>query len=130
MRLKLLKNRLKSTREGGYFSILSPAEPFWRQVDLMQEVYQNLSKKSISQDNFVVLVDRILDAKEKIAKYNKHFKSLNAVDKIEIKEEIEKLESLVKNSIDEIDSMVYKLYGLDTDEIKIIKKLKKIGVTK
>jgi len=112
---------IKSTREGGYFSILSPAEPFWRQVDLMQEVYQNLSKKSISQDDFIVLVDKILDAKEKIAKYNKHFESLNAVDKIEIKEEIEKLESLMKNSIDEIDSMVYELYGLDTDEVKIIK---------
>ena len=95
----------------------------------MQEVYQNLSKKSISQDDFIVLVDKILDAKEKIAKYNKHFESLNAVDKIEIKEEIEKLESLMKNSIDEIDSMVYELYGLDTDEVKIIKwlnnKLKK-----
>ena len=120
MRLKLLKNRLKSTREGGYFSILSPAEPFWRQVDLIRELYQNLSKKSICQEDFILLIDKIFDSKQKIAKYNKHFKSLNAIEKIEIKEEIEKLEDLVQNSIDKIDEMVYKLYGLSSEEIKII----------
>ena len=69
---------------------------------------------------FINLVDIIIESKEKITKYNKHFESLNAVDKIEIKEEIEKLESLVKNSVDEIDTMVYKLYGLSSDEVKIV----------
>jgi len=69
---------------------------------------------------FINLVNTIISSKEKIAKYNKHFDSLNAVDKIEIKEEIERLESLVKNSIEKIDSMVYKLYGLSNDEIGVI----------
>jgi len=65
----------KSTREGGYFSILSPAEPFWRQVDLIESLYQELTKKSISQNDFIELVDTILQSKEKITKYNKHFES-------------------------------------------------------
>jgi adenine-specific DNA-methyltransferase len=69
---------------------------------------------------FVKLVDIIIDAKEKIAKYNKHFESLNAIDKIEIKENIEKLESVVKNSIEKINNMVYGLYGLSNNEIGVI----------
>ena len=111
---------IKSTREGGYFSILSPAEPFWRQVDLIESLYQKLSQMSISQDDFIKLVDIILDSKEKIAKYNKHFYSLNAIDKIEIKEEIEKLDILAQESIDEIDRLVYRLYGLSDEEIGIV----------
>jgi len=110
----------KSTREGGYFSILSPAEPFWRQVDLIESLYQELTKKSISQNDFIKLVDTILQSKEKIAKYNKHFESLNAIDKIEIKEEIEKLEIVIQESIDEIDRLVYEVYGLSDGEIGII----------
>ena len=110
----------KSTREGGYFSILSPAEPFWRQVDLIESLYQELSQKSISQNDFIKLVDIILDSKEKIAKYNKHFDSLNAIDKIEIKEAIEKLEVEVEVSVSEIDRLVYGLYGLSEDEVGIV----------
>ena len=72
------------------------------------------------QEPFINLVDTIIESKEKIAKYNKHFESLNAVDKIEIKEEIEKLEHLINDSIKEIDSLVYKLYGLNEDEVKIV----------
>jgi len=72
------------------------------------------------QEPFIKLVDTIIEAKEKIAKYNKHFENLSAVDKIEIKEEMEKLKSLVKNSVDEIDSLVYELYGLNQDEIAIV----------
>jgi len=111
---------LKSAREGGYFSILSPAEPFWRQADFMEQLYQDLEQKSISQNDFISWVDKILASKEKITKYKKHFKSLNAVEKIEIQEEIEKLENLVQNSIDEIDKLAYRLYGLVADEIKQI----------
>jgi len=44
-----MKNKI-STREGGYFSILSP-------VDLIESLYQELSKKSISQNDFIELVD-------------------------------------------------------------------------
>ncbi|MDQ7060822.1 MAG: Eco57I restriction-modification methylase domain-containing protein [Sulfurimonas sp.] len=72
------------------------------------------------QEPFINLVNIIIESKEKIAKYNKHFDSLSAVDKIEIKEEIEKLETLVLNSVNEIDSLVYRLYGLSNDEIKIV----------
>ena len=36
------------------------------------------------------------------------------------KEKIKKLETLVKNSIEEIDILVYELYGLSVDEVKII----------
>ena len=61
-----------------------------------------------------------MTSKEKIKKYNKHFDTLNAVDKIEIKEEIEKIESSIVQSIKEIDNMVYELYGLNDDEIKIV----------
>jgi adenine-specific DNA-methyltransferase len=87
-------------------------------TDLEKLPIPNIPKEK--QEPFINLVNIIIDSKEKIAKYNKHFDSLNAVDKIEIKEEIEKLENLAKNSIDEIDSMVYKLYGLNEDEIKIV----------
>jgi hypothetical protein len=72
------------------------------------------------QTPFINLVETIIASKEKIAKYNKHFESLNAVDKIEIREEIEKLDILVQESIDEIDRLVYGLYGLSDEEIKII----------
>ncbi len=79
---------------------------------------KDISKKE--QESFINLVNIIIDAKEKIAKYKKHIDSLNAVDKIEIKEEIEKLEILVLNSVNEIDSLVYVLYGLSGDEILIV----------
>ena len=75
------------------------------------------------QEPFIKLVNIIIESKEKITKYNKHFESLNAVDKVEIKEEIEKLESLINNNVNEIDTMVYKLYGLSSEEIKIVEGL-------
>ncbi len=76
------------------------------------------------QQPFIKLVDEILEAKGKIKKYKKHFDTLNAVDKIEITEEIEKLESLVQNNENTIDQMVYKLYGLSEDEIKVVEEIK------
>ncbi|MFZ2967861.1 MAG: thiamine phosphate synthase [Sulfuricurvum sp.] len=36
------KYTIKSTREGGVSSILSPAMPFWRHGDLIEELYQKL----------------------------------------------------------------------------------------
>ncbi|MEA2019063.1 MAG: TaqI-like C-terminal specificity domain-containing protein, partial [Campylobacterota bacterium] len=85
---------------------------------ISQVPIKDISQKE--QEPFINLVNIIIESKEKIAKYNKHFDSLNAVDKIEIKEEIEKLESLVLSSVDEIDSLVYELYGLSGDEIQIV----------
>ena len=72
------------------------------------------------QTPFKNLVDTIMESKEKITKYNKHFNSLNAVDKIEIKEAIENLEAEVEASISEIDRLVYGLYGLSGDEVGIV----------
>ncbi|MGW8169486.1 MAG: Eco57I restriction-modification methylase domain-containing protein [Sulfurovaceae bacterium] len=72
------------------------------------------------QQPFIELVDEILSSKEKIKKYKKHFDTLNAVDKIEITEETEKLENRVKSNENTIDQMVYKLYGLTDEEIKIV----------
>ncbi len=88
-----------------------------------KDSFKKLPILKISEDEqkpFIDLVDKIINSKEKIAKYKKHFDSLNAVDKIEIKEEIEKLENIVNESIEEIDRLIYKLYGLSSDEINIV----------
>ncbi len=107
--------------EGGHFSILSPAEPFWRHLPTLIRLYQNFQKNSITQDDFIEKVDKILNAKEKIKLYKKHFKSLNAVEKIEIKEQIEELEKNIDKDILQINELVYKLYQLNKEEIQIIK---------
>jgi len=91
--------------------------------EITVQAIQRLPIPNISeelQQPFIDLVDIILNSKEKISKYKKHFDSLNAVDKIEITEEIEKLENNVDKSIKEIDKMVYELYNLTEDEIQII----------
>ena len=75
------------------------------------------------QEPFINFVNIIIESKEKIAKYKKHFENLNAVDKIEITEEIEKLEALVSDNINKIDSLVYELYGLNNDEMQIIENI-------
>lgn len=85
---------------------------------ISQVPIKNISKEE--QEPFINLVNSIIESKEKIAKYKKHFESLNAVDKIDITEEIEKLETLILDSINKIDSLVYELYGLSKDEILII----------
>jgi hypothetical protein len=72
------------------------------------------------QEPFIKLVDEILEAKEKVQKYKKYFDTLNAVEKIELTDEIAKLEEKVSLCENEIDTMVYKLYGLNSDEITII----------
>ena len=46
--------------------------------------------------------------------------SMNAVEKIELKEEIEKLEASVQSSVERIDQMVYALYGLSADEVALV----------
>lgn len=69
------------------------------------------------------LVDGIIKDKETIVKYNKHFDDLNAIDKIEIKEAIEKLEIKILDSDKKIDSIVYKLYGLSADEVDLIENM-------
>jgi type II restriction/modification system DNA methylase subunit YeeA len=72
------------------------------------------------QEPFIKLVDEILEAKEKVQKYKKYFDTLNAMEKIELTDEIAKLEEKISQCENEIDTMVYKLYGLNSDEITIV----------
>ena len=73
-----------------------------------------------NQESFIDFADKIMRAKKEIQKYKKHFESLNAMDKIEIKEEIEKLEVFIEDCIREIDEMVYDLYGLSEEEVAVV----------
>ena len=77
-------------------------------------------------NQFVKLVDIIIESKETIQDYkillNEAIQNDNFKRELKLKKEIEKLEDLVQNSIDKIDEMVYKLYGLSSDEIKIVEK--------
>ncbi len=72
------------------------------------------------QEPYIKLVDGILTAKETIAKYRRHIDSLNAVEKIEILQSIAQLEGTVAKNIEDIDTMVYGLYGLSADEKQIV----------
>ena len=77
-----------------------------------------------SQKPFIKLVDEILEAKQKI----KDYKSLldeaiktNSFDReIALKKELENLENICTTNEKTIDQMVYKLYDLTPDEIKIV----------
>ena len=80
-----------------------------------------IAKISIAkQEPFIVIVDNIILAKKTIQKYKKHFDSLNAIDKIEIKEQIEKLTNQIEDWVREIDTMVYELYGLSDEETALV----------
>lgn len=73
-----------------------------------------------AQNSFILLVDEMINHKSSLKKYKKHFDGLTAIDKIEIKEIAEKIETRVKECENEIDMMVYVLYGLSEDEIQIV----------
>ena len=85
---------------------------------MSQVPIKDISKEE--QEPFISLVNTIIDSKEKIVKYTKHMDGMSAIEKIELKEEIEKLESLVEVSVANIDQMVYELYGLSVDEIALV----------
>jgi len=72
------------------------------------------------QEPFIKKVDKIIQDKKTIQKYKKYFDSLNAIEKIEIKEEIDNMKVIINDLIYEIDLMVYKLYGLSEDEIALV----------
>jgi len=52
--------------------------------------------------------------------YDDAIKNDNFDREIKLKNEIENFEKIVINSENEIDKMVYELYGLSDDEIKIV----------
>jgi len=120
--LKYLLALLNSKTVFWYFDLICAESGVgtnrWKKTYVNQLPIPKITKEE--QKPFINLVNSIIDSKEKIAKYKKYFESLSAVDKIEIKEEIEKLETLVLSSVNEIDRLVYGLYGLNGDEIKII----------
>ncbi|MGZ5208393.1 MAG: TaqI-like C-terminal specificity domain-containing protein, partial [Sulfuricurvum sp.] len=73
---------------------------------------------------FINLVDEILEAKPKIKEYkallNEAIKNDNFDREIKLKREIEAFETRVMESENEIDTMVYALYELSADEIRIV----------
>jgi len=74
---------------------------------------------------FINLVDEILETKPKIKEYKtlleEAIKNDNFDREIKLKKEIETFENRVIECEDEIDAMVYVLYGLSEDEIGIVK---------
>lgn len=76
------------------------------------------------QQPFIKLVDEILESKQKIKDYKillDEALHVNNFDReIKLKKEIETLEKRVIECEREIDAMVYELYGLSEDEIKIV----------
>jgi type I restriction-modification system DNA methylase subunit len=76
------------------------------------------------QQPFIKLVDEILEVKQKIKDYKTLFDeahNTNNFDReIKLKKEIEILESRAMACEHEIDAMVYKLYNLTDEEIKIV----------
>ena len=76
------------------------------------------------QQPFIKLVDEILEAKEKIKDYKilleETIKTNNFDREIKLKKELETLENICISNEKTIDEMVYKLYDLTEDEIKIV----------
>ena len=76
------------------------------------------------QKPFINLVNEILEAKQKIKEYkillDEAIKNDNFDREIKLKKELETLENLCASNEKAINEMVYKLYGLSEDEIKIV----------
>ncbi len=77
-----------------------------------------------SQKPFIKLVDDILEAKQKIKDYkpllDEAIENNNFDREIALKKELEYLENICTTNEKIIDQMVYKLYDLTPDEIKIV----------
>ncbi|ANE35902.1 type II restriction endonuclease [Campylobacter iguaniorum] len=88
---------------------------------------ENLPIPQITDENKAIadeitnLVSEILSNNEKIKKYEKHMPNLSVTDKIELTETIENLKSQIKFNDEKIENLVYKLYDLTEDEIKIVR---------
>ncbi|TLT03339.1 Eco57I restriction-modification methylase domain-containing protein [Aliarcobacter cibarius] len=76
------------------------------------------------QQPFIKLVDEILEAKQKIKDYkpllDEAIKNNNFDREIALKKELENLENICTTNEKTIDQMVYKLYDLTQDEIRIV----------
>lgn len=73
---------------------------------------------------FIKLVDEILESKQKIKEYkillDESMKNDNFDREIKLKKELETLENICTSNEEMIDKMVYELYGLSEDEIRIV----------
>jgi len=94
----------------------------WKKVFVEQISIPKIEEEK--QQPFIKLVDEILESKQKIKDYKILFdeaKNTNNFDReIILKKELEKLENLCTTNEKMIDEMVYKLYDLSDDEIKIV----------
>jgi type I restriction-modification system DNA methylase subunit len=79
------------------------------------------------QQAFIKLVDEILEAKLKIKDYKilleEAIKTNNFDREIKLKKELETLENICISNEKEIDNMVYNLYDLTEEEIKIVESI-------
>ena len=94
----------------------------WKKVFVEQIPIPKIDEES--QKPFIKLVDEILEAKQKIKDYkpllDEAIKNNNFDREIALKKELENLENICTTNEKTIDQMVYKLYDLSDDEIKIV----------
>lgn len=94
----------------------------WKKVFVEQIPIPKIDDES--QKPFINLVDEILESKQKIKDYkillDEAIVSNNFDREIALKKELENLENICISNENTIDQMVYKLYDLTPDEIKIV----------
>ncbi|MDN5130440.1 Eco57I restriction-modification methylase domain-containing protein [Aliarcobacter butzleri] len=94
----------------------------WKKVFVEQIPIPKIEEEE--QQPFIKLVDEILEAKQKIKDYkillDEAIKNDNFDREIKLKKELETLENICISNEKEIDTMVYKLYDLTEDEIRIV----------
>ena len=76
-----------------------------------------MSQSDLTKNSFTFISHQELAIKKKIEQIGTLLKEWNikinyGIIKIEIKDEIKKLENIINEAIDKIDAMVYKLYNL------------------
>ena len=94
----------------------------WKKVFVEQIPIPKIEEEE--QEPFIKLVDEILESKQKIKDYkillDEAIKNNNFDREIKLKKELETLENICSSNEKEIDNMVYKLYDLTEEEIKIV----------
>lgn len=120
--LKFLLSILNSKMINWYFQNTFFDDMNIKPTDLEKLPIPNISK--IEQQPLINDVNNIMESKQKIKDYRLLYDEAvtnNNFDReIKLKSEMEALEKIVIDSELEIDTMVYELYGLSEDEIKII----------
>jgi hypothetical protein len=124
--LKYLLAILNSKLINWYFNLICAESGVgtnrWKKVYVEQIPIPKIIPEG--QKPFIDLVDTILESKQKIKDYknllDKTIKQNSFDREIALKKELEILENTVSSSENKIDEMVYSLYGLSDDEIKIM----------